>query len=41
MRFAPVLPARGLMFGAAARAGKEFAGQAVLSEEELYKDSAA
>jgi len=36
MAFAPVLPARGPMFGAAARGGKEFAGQPVLTEDELY-----
>jgi len=36
--FAPVVPARGPMFGAAARAGKEFASQPVLSEKELYDD---
>jgi hypothetical protein len=36
MGFAPLLPARGPMFGAAARAEKNFAGDAVLSEEELY-----
>jgi len=38
MAFAPVVPARGPMFGAAARCGKEFASQPVLSEEELYDD---
>jgi hypothetical protein len=36
MGFAPVVAARGPMFGAAARAGKEFAGNPVLTEEELY-----
>ena len=36
MAFAPVVPARGPMFGAAARAKKEFAERPVLSEEELY-----
>jgi hypothetical protein len=36
MGFAPVVTARGPMFGAAARAGKEFAGGPVVSEEELY-----
>jgi len=41
MGFAPVLPARGTMFGAAATGGKEFAGQPVLSEEELYEGRAA
>jgi Domain of unknown function (DUF4188) len=38
MTFAPLLPARGPMFGSAARVGKEFASQPVLSEEELYDD---
>jgi hypothetical protein len=37
MTFAPVVPARGPMFGAAARSRKEFAGDPVLSENELYK----
>jgi Domain of unknown function (DUF4188) len=41
MGFAPVLPARGPMFGAAARGGREFAGQPVLSEKELYQGPAA
>lgn len=36
MSFAPVVPALGPMFGAAARGGKEFASQPVLSETELY-----
>ncbi|MGD0127447.1 MAG: phenylacetaldoxime dehydratase family protein [Terriglobia bacterium] len=36
MTFAPVVPARGPMFGAAARAEKEFGERPVLSEEELY-----
>ena len=36
MTFAPVAPARGPMFGAAARAEKQFAERPVLSEEELY-----
>jgi hypothetical protein len=36
MNFAPVVPARGPMFGAAARGGKEFAGKAAVGEEELY-----
>jgi len=36
MAFAPVVPARGPMFGSAARAEKEFGGRPVLSEEELY-----
>jgi len=38
--FGPVVPARGPMFGAAARGGKQFAGASVLSEQELYKDGA-
>jgi len=38
MTFAPILAARGPMFGAAARAGKKFPSQPVLSEEELYDD---
>jgi hypothetical protein len=38
MTFAPVVPARGPMFGAAARGEKEFAGSPVLSEKELYED---
>jgi hypothetical protein len=36
--FAPTMPARGPMFGSAARAGKEFRAQPVLSEKELYGD---
>ena len=36
--FAPVVVARGAMFGAAKRAGKEFAGPPVLSEDEIYRD---
>ena len=36
MAFAPVVPARGPMFGAAARAEKEFGEPPVLSEKELY-----
>lgn len=39
MTFAPVVPARGPMFGAAARGGKEFAGSPVLSEKDLYGGS--
>lgn len=39
MGFAPVLPARGPMFGAATRGGKEFAGKPVLAEEEIYGQS--
>jgi len=36
MAFAPVVPARGPMFGAVSRGGKEFASQPVISEKELY-----
>jgi hypothetical protein len=36
MRFAPVQTARGPMFGAAHRAAHPHAGEAVVSEEELY-----
>lgn len=36
MAFAPTVTARGPMFGASARAGKDFAGRPVLSEEDLY-----
>lgn len=39
MSFAPVLPARGPMFGAAVRGGKQFASDPVLSEKELYEGS--
>jgi len=38
MKFAPLVPARGPMFGAAARAGKGSAEKPVLTEEELYSD---
>jgi Domain of unknown function (DUF4188) len=38
--FAPVVAARGPLFGSAARAGKDFAGQPVVSEKELYVDPA-
>jgi len=37
--FAPVARAVGPMFGAAARAGKESAGEPVVSEKELYGES--
>jgi Domain of unknown function (DUF4188) len=37
--FAPVVRARGPMFGAAARAGKEHSAGPVISEAELYGDS--
>ncbi len=36
MGFAPVIPARGPMFGAASRAGKESGDQSVVSEHDLY-----
>jgi hypothetical protein len=36
MAFAPVVPARGAMFGAARRAQREGAGEPVLSEQDLY-----
>lgn len=35
--FAPIVPARGPMFGAAARSGREFANAPVLSEQDLYE----
>ncbi len=38
MSFAPVVPARGPMFGAASRSGKDSASDPVLSEQELYDD---
>ena len=38
MTFAPVVPARGPMFAAASRGGKEFANPPVLSEKDLYGD---
>ena len=38
MTFAPVMPARGPMFSAAARGEKEFTDQPVMSEKELYDD---
>jgi hypothetical protein len=41
MGFAPIKPARGPMFGAAARAGQKFSGEPVMSERELYEDSRA
>jgi hypothetical protein len=37
--FAPLVPARGPMFGAAKRAGKEFVDEAVVPEEELYGEN--
>jgi hypothetical protein len=36
MAFAPVITARGPMFGAASRAKKQFIGEPVLSEKDLY-----
>lgn len=39
MSFAPLVRARGPMFGAAARAGKDFAADPVLSEKELYGEN--
>lgn len=36
MTFAPVVPARGPMFGAAGRSGKESASPPILTEKELY-----
>jgi hypothetical protein len=39
MNFAPVVPARGPMFGAGSRAGMGFAAPPVLSEKELYPHS--
>ncbi len=38
MAFAPAVPARGPMFGAAARAAKDYGELPVLSEEELYDE---
>ena len=40
MTFAPVVPAIGPMFGAAARAEVKFAGKPVLSENDLYDKTA-
>jgi len=41
MAFAPVVPARGPMFGAAARGQKGFSGKPVISEDDLYSDPPA
>ena len=41
MRFAPVVPARGGMFGAAARGGHQHATAPVVSEQELYDGPSA
>jgi hypothetical protein len=38
MAFAPIVPARGPMFGAAARVGKDVTSQPVVSERELYDE---
>lgn len=38
LRFAPVIPARGSMFGAIARVGQHDPAAPVLSEQELYGD---
>lgn len=35
--FAPLAPARGPMFGAAARAAQKYTGEAVVSEQEFYE----
>jgi hypothetical protein len=41
MRFAPVVPARGGMFGAASRSGHQHTVAPVVSEQELYDGPAA
>ncbi|HEY1272702.1 MAG TPA: DUF4188 domain-containing protein [Terriglobales bacterium] len=41
LKFAPVVPARGAMFGAAGRGGKAPAGAPVVSETDLYDDEVA
>lgn len=41
LAFAPAAPARGPMFGAAARAEQEFGGVPVLSEADLYEEPKA
>ncbi|MGE5112157.1 MAG: hypothetical protein ACM3JB_14940 [Acidobacteriaceae bacterium] len=38
LAFAPVVQARGPMFGASARAGQRHGDEPVLSESELYND---
>ncbi len=38
MRFAPLHPARGVMFSAAHRAAKQEVGEPVVSEKELYEE---
>lgn len=37
MRFAPVVPARGTMFGAAHRVARDINREPVVSENELYE----
>ena len=37
LRFAPLVPARGAMFGAAQRAARESHGESVVSESDLYE----
>jgi Domain of unknown function (DUF4188) len=39
MNFAPVVEARGPMFGAAARSGEQFTAEPVMTEKQLYADS--
>jgi len=41
LKFAPIVRARGAMFGAASRGGVQPSGEPVLTEQELYDDSAA
>ena len=41
LRFAPAVPARGSMFGAAARGGKQHDAPPVVSERDLYDDPVA
>lgn len=36
MRFAPIVPARGAMFGAASRAARRYESESVVKESELY-----
>jgi fumigallin biosynthesis monooxygenase-like protein len=38
MRFAPVIPARGAMFGAARRVARDINREPVVSENDLYRD---
>jgi hypothetical protein len=37
MKVAPIVPARGPMFGAAHRVGKQISSEAVIPESELYR----